>query len=267
MCDSKVPMSPQTEADLQRQVSRMTRRSFTVGAAAALAGLGGWTWLRTRDTDGGIPWPLRRGLQFNERLASAFFKDSRLAPTFPRDRAMEPRVNGRIGLNPGFDPGKWRLRVDAGARTLEITLDQVKALPRAEIVTELKCVEGWSEVVQWAGATLSNFAAKYRLGTRSGAALDLQGKPNDVLDYVSLDTPDGGYYVGLDKKSAYHPQTLLCYEMNGEPLTLAHGSPLRLFTPTKYGYKSIKRIGTIRFTDQRPADYWAERGYDWYAGH
>ncbi len=64
-----------------------------------------------------------------------------------------------------------------------------------------------------------------------------------------------------------HPQTLLCYEMNGEPLTLEHGAPLRLVTPVKYGIKNIKRIGTIRFTDKRPADFWAERGYDWYAGH
>jgi DMSO/TMAO reductase YedYZ molybdopterin-dependent catalytic subunit len=77
----------------------------------------------------------------------------------------------------------------------------------------------------------------------------------------------GQYYVGLDIESALHPQTLLCYEMNGLPLTLAHGAPLRLFTPVKYGIKSIKRIGTIRFTNQRPRDYWAERGYDWYAGH
>ena len=70
----------------------------------------------------------------------------------------------------------------------------------------------------------------------------------------------GQYYVGLDIESALHPQTLLCYEMNGLPLTLAHGAPLRLFTPVKYGIKSIKRIGTIRFTNQRPRDYWAETG-------
>ena len=67
--------------------------------------------------------------------------------------------------------------------------------------------------------------------------------------------------------SALHPQTLLCYEMDGQPLTPEHGAPIRLVIPVKYGFKSIKRIGTIRFTDRRPADYWAEQGYDWYAGH
>jgi DMSO/TMAO reductase YedYZ molybdopterin-dependent catalytic subunit len=67
--------------------------------------------------------------------------------------------------------------------------------------------------------------------------------------------------------SALHPQTLLCYEMGGQPLTPDHGAPLRLVIPVKYGIKNLKQIGTIRFTDHRPADYWAERGYDWYAGH
>ena len=70
-----------------------------------------------------------------------------------------------------------------------------------------------------------------------------------------------------DMASALHPQTLLCYEMNGRPLTPAHGAPLRLVIPIKYGIKNLKQIGTIQFTDERPADYWAERGYDWYAGH
>jgi len=55
--------------------------------------------------------------------------------------------------------------------------------------------------------------------------------------------------------------------MNGEPLSLDHGAPLRLVTTVKYGIKSIKRIGTIVFTGERPPDFWAERGYDWYAGH
>jgi DMSO/TMAO reductase YedYZ molybdopterin-dependent catalytic subunit len=72
--------------------------------------------------------------------------------------------------------------------------------------------------------------------------------------------------VGLDNASALHPQTLLCYEMQGAPLTSEHGAPLRLVTPVKYGIKNIKRIGAIKFQDTRPADFWAEQGYDWYAG-
>ena len=79
-------------------------------------------------------------------------------------------------------------------------------------------------------------------------------------------TPNQGYFVGLDMESAMHPQALLCYEMNSAPLTAEHGAPLRLVIPVKYGIKNIKRIGSIQFTDQRPEDYWANEGYDWYAG-
>jgi DMSO/TMAO reductase YedYZ molybdopterin-dependent catalytic subunit len=63
-----------------------------------------------------------------------------------------------------------------------------------------------------------------------------------------------------------HPQTLLAYELNGQPLTSDHGAPLRLIIPVKYGIKNIKRIGSIAFTNDRPEDYWAKEGYDWYAG-
>jgi len=54
--------------------------------------------------------------------------------------------------------------------------------------------------------------------------------------------------------------------MNGAPLTAEHGAPLRLAIPVKYGIKNIKRIGKITYATARPRDYWAEDGYDWYAG-
>jgi DMSO/TMAO reductase YedYZ molybdopterin-dependent catalytic subunit len=67
-------------------------------------------------------------------------------------------------------------------------------------------------------------------------------------------------------ESMLHPQTLLAYEMNGKPLSIAHGAPLRLIIPVKYGIKSLKRVGRITFARHRPPDYWAERGYDWFSG-
>ena len=144
-----------------------------------------------------------------------------------------------------------------------LRLEEIKALPRVEMTTELKCIEGWSTVVHWTGTLLADLAAKTGLATRSGRRED----PDYLLRYAALETPNRQYYVGLDMASALHPQTLLCYEMNGEPLTPEHGAPLRLVIPVKYGIKNLKQIGAIRFTDVRPADYWAERGYDWYAGH
>ena len=86
------------------------------------------------------------------------------------------------------------------------------------------------------------------------------------MNYAGMMTPDRGYYVGLDMKSLMHPQTILCYEMNGKELPLDQGYPLRLIIPVKYGIKHLKRIGTISFSNTPPPDYWAEQGYDYYSG-
>jgi DMSO/TMAO reductase YedYZ molybdopterin-dependent catalytic subunit len=235
---------------------RRTRRAFLVGGGAALAGVLGWRWLRMAEHVGAVPGPIREGLEANEALWRALHRPGALAPTFPASEARMPRYNGGIGLTRTVDAAAWRLRVEGPDRreTAVLTLDDVKNLPRHEMVTELKCVEGWSEVVRWAGARFSDFAARYARATPD-------------FPYVGLRTPNGDYYVGLDRASALHPQTLLCYEMHGAPLTPEHGAPLRLAIPLKYGVKSIKRIGTVRFATERPKDYWAERGYDWYLGH
>jgi DMSO/TMAO reductase YedYZ molybdopterin-dependent catalytic subunit len=240
------------------------------GSVAALAGFAGWRWLVTRSEEGGLPWPLRRVLELDEHLARRAFRASRLSPEFPRSTARMPRVNGAIGLESDLDSSAWTLQIVGAAgdqARRSMTLDDLKALPRIETTTELRCIEGWSEVVYWAGARLAELASVTGLATRSGRPANPTGKADDLLAYVALETPDREYYVGLDMASALHPQTLLCYEMDGRPLTPEHGAPLRLVIPVKYGIKSLKRIGTIRFTDARPTDYWAERGYDWYSGH
>jgi DMSO/TMAO reductase YedYZ molybdopterin-dependent catalytic subunit len=254
------------DVSLEPRLRRLSRRGFAVAGAAALTGLAGWQWLVTRSEEDGLPWPFRRVLGLNERLAWAAFSTARRAPEFRRSAAREPRVNGQVGIDPTLDPPAWRLRVigpsgEGGA--LRLRLEEIKALPRVEMTTELKCIEGWSTVVHWAGARLVDLAALTGLATRRGRG----NEPGDLLRYAALETPDAAYYVGLDMASALHPQTLLCYEMGGRPLSPEHGAPLRLVIPVKYGIKNLKRVGTIRFTDHRPADYWAERGYDWYAGH
>jgi DMSO/TMAO reductase YedYZ molybdopterin-dependent catalytic subunit len=237
---------------------------------AVLAGLAGWRWLVTRGEEDGLPWPLRRVLEFNERVAGAIFRASRRSPEFPRSVARMPRVNGRLGLDSGPDLATWRLEVigAAGERARRwFSLGDIKALPRVEMTADLRCIEGWSEIVHWAGARLADLASLTGLATRGGQPIDPNAHGGDLLRYTALETPDREYYVGLDMASALHPQTLLCYEMDGRPLTPEHGAPLRLVIPVKYGIKNLKRIGVIRFTDVRPADYWAERGYDWHAGH
>ena len=246
---------PLPDDEIRRLIDRKTRRSFLVGGVAAAAGFAGWEWLQSRREDDGLPWPLRRTLDTNEQLARDYFSGSHRARSFPVSRSAMPKVNGEEGLEEPVDLSKWRLQIEglaAETGTALLTLDDIKNLPRVEAVNELKCVEGWSTIVRWTGARFSDFAAKY--------------PPEEGLDYVSIETPGNGYYVGLDMASALHPDTLLCYQMHGAPLTDPHGAPLRLVMPVKYGFKSLKRIGAIRFSKTRPADYWAERGYDWYAG-
>jgi DMSO/TMAO reductase YedYZ molybdopterin-dependent catalytic subunit len=248
---------PTNSEDHAVELKRMSRRGFAWTGAAALAGFAGWKWVRSRSTEGLVPWPLRRVLELNERVAQTLFDPNRLAPTFRSVLAAMPRVNGRIGIDEGIDLAAWRLNVSGPAGSKTYTLAEIQALPRVEMVTELKCVEGWSTVVQWAGVRLADLAEHSGLASPNGQR----------LPYVELKTPDRRYYVGLDAPSAYHPQTLLCTEMAGQPLTISHGAPVRLTTPLKYGIKSLKQVGSIRFTSDRPADYWADRGYDWYAGH
>jgi len=244
---------------VEAEIRRMTRRSFATGAIAAMAGGSALTWLATRATDDGTLWPLRRMLEFNERVAQSLYSSKRLAPEFPAEQAAEPRVNGRVGLKQPVAMENWSLQV-TGQLDRRIPLSVIKELPAHAMTTELKCVEGWSRVVHWKGIRLADLLDKYGVPTEYiGLSTPLEGK--DASGAVDR------YYVGLDRPSAVHPQTLLCYEMNGQPLSEAHGAPLRLISAVKYGYKCIKRIGVIELTDRRPADYWAQRGYDWYAGH
>jgi hypothetical protein len=140
---------------------------------------------------------------------------------------------------------------------LLLTLDDMKRLPHQELVTEFKCIEGWSEIVHWGGVRFADLIDAYP------PAKTAQGK---LPRYVYMETPFGDYYCGYNLNACTHPQSLLATEMSGAPLTQAHGAPLRLHMPIKYGYKQIKRIALIAYTDQRPDDYWTKLGYDWYAG-
>ena len=234
----------------EKYIARRTRRSFIVGGIAAAAGFGAWEWIRTGVTEDGVQRPLRRAEQLDDIVSRALFSETRLAKTFDASEIGEAQVNGDEGLD-GEPAPDWKLMVEGGS---PISLDQIKALPKVEHITQFKCIEGWNYIMKWGGARFSDFVTAHG----PGGAMQ---KP-----WVGLETPDGGYYVGLDRASAMHPQTLLAYEMNGQPLTNDHGAPHRLIIPVKYGIKNLKRIGKITFSDSRPKDYWAENGYDYDSG-
>ena len=258
------PLPADTEEVTDQKIKRRTFISFAVFTATGLGGFGLWQAFRALPkTANRLATPTRKVLEANEKLNALLFSDQHLAPTYPVTAAVrEPRVNGRVGLPKDFDPAAWQLRVNipGNASPRSFALNDLKQLPKTEIIFDFKCIEGWNEIVHYGGVKFSDFLAAYQLGTPSGKAL-IPDQSADWFPYVGLETPDGGYYVGLDMPSALHPQTLLCYEMNGKDLTLAHGAPLRLIIPTKYGVKSLKRIGTIFFSQTRPRDYWHEQGY------
>ena len=256
------PLETEDKGDddkIVKEFRSISRRNFIAFGAAGLAGGGLYYWLRTRPPIGEAEYPLRYGFQFNEALAEKYFSHSRLAPEYPKSAVKELRYNGGFGLSEDFDQNNWQLQVSGTMRSPNnpqtFSLEDIKKLPKQDISINFKCIEGWSRVMNYVGARFSDFIEAAQL-------LDV----NNLPEYVSLETPNGEYYVGLDMASATHPQTLLCYEMNGAPLKPEHGAPLRLLIPTKYGIKNLKRIGTIKFTNEKPKDYWAERGYDWYSG-
>ena len=241
----------------EKEIKTRTIRSFIIFFLLITAAVFGWKWLNKQPEDNGIPKPLRAVLNTNESLFSqVIFDENNLSKIYPTAVAIpKVRVNGEYGMGDNFDAATWKLQVVRSAGdTLQITLDEIKSLPKTAIVFDFKCIEGWSQVTHWAGVKFSDFVTHFKLSEQAAS------------QYAGLITPDKEYYVGIDSKSMMHPQTILCYEMNGKPLPMDQGYPLRLIIPVKYGIKHLKRIGTISFSNQRPPDYWFEHGYDYYAG-
>ena len=248
------------EAELDRDLQKKSRRGFLLGGLAAVGAFGAYKAVRFSQQDNEVPWPQRRVLDFNGKLARSYLDDAHLMPSYPASDIGYLKPNGDHGLDEEPDdqgnPPEWDgFQLEGpGFKPISLQLSDVQSLPRHEMITKFCCIEGWSVVQKWTGARFSDFTKKF---LRPGAGL---------TDYVYMATDGEDYFVGLDMKSALHPQTLLVWEQNDKPLTYEHGAPLRLIIPVKYGIKNLKRIGLIRYTDQRPRDFWHEQGYDWFAG-
>jgi len=75
-------------------------------------------------------------------------------------------------------------------------MEEIRSFDKVDVVTELRCIEGWSTVVHWTGARFADFIAKYPPATRSGDPPDVHRRPDDLMEYVSLKTPDEGITWG-----------------------------------------------------------------------
>jgi DMSO/TMAO reductase YedYZ molybdopterin-dependent catalytic subunit len=151
---------------------------------------------------------------------------------------------------PRFDPSTWRLRID-GLVDRPVTLDyeHLRALPRAEQVSDFHCVTGWSVGhVHWAGVRFDDLLAA--AGPRPDAT---------SLTFTSAEKP---YVDTLTLKQVGLADVLLAYELDGKPLPREHGAPVRVVIPEMYGYKNVKWVERITLTAAAEPGYWEQRGYD-----
>jgi len=84
-----------------------------------------------------------------------------------------------------------------------------------------------------------------------------------IVDFQSF---DDGYHESWDIESAMHPQTLIVFGKDGQPLTPAYGAPARVHSPIKLGYKNTKYLTKVVFMAERNGGYWSDKGYEWYGG-
>jgi DMSO/TMAO reductase YedYZ molybdopterin-dependent catalytic subunit len=251
---------------------KRSARSFIVLTLGMLLAISAWILAWGAPQRNGLAAPFRQVLEWNGSIWQSYFDPSRTSEHPAPPAGTKPRVNGDLGLSTEVDPESWEMEVrsdqEPTKQSLKLNMAAILALPKTSSSTLFHCIEGWSQPLSYAGVRFSDFMKVYGVGTRSGKPWNPENHESraDLYRYVGLATPDGEYYVSIDMESMLHSQTLLAYEMNGQPLEAGNGAPLRLLIPVKYGIKNLKRIGMIRFSDTRPPDYWEERGYDWFSG-
>ena len=248
-----------------------SRRPLLVGAA----GLGGLSVsgcdklsenqrlqgvLQSADT---LSLASQRFLQAGHAMATEF-TTADLSPVFKANGSMTgagPEYQRHVQT--GF--ADWRLRIDGLVhRPLAFTLAQIRRMPSRTQITRHDCVEGWSAIGQWTGAPLGMILK----------AAGLMPQARYVVFHCAdnLDAnlaASGQYYESIDLVDAFHPQTILAHTLNGEPLSVGHGAPLRLRVEKQLGYKSLKFLHRIvvsdRFEDPGKIGPLQE-GWAWYVG-
>jgi molybdopterin-dependent oxidoreductase-like protein protein len=137
-----------------------------------------------------------------------------------------------------------------------------KMFPRVTQITRHDCVEGWSVIGKWTGATLRDVLAE------SAPKPEARYVVFHCMDQDGSGTP---YFESLDVRQAAHPQALLAYDLNNRPVPVENGAPIRLKVPTQLGYKSAKYVQKIELvagldSGLGKGGYWENQGYEWFAG-
>src|SRR5579864_426273 len=267
--------SPQVMEVAPQLLRRWTRRDLLLFGAGAIAAVAAGGALLPQTTlkrlgiiheNNGWPrkeWLLNKSLRIDDDVAEALYSKDRLVPTYIKSQ-ITPLRNNYNGATP--DPSyisEWHLTLEGLASGLSVSLDIRNLLASFQVheqITRLVCVEGWSAIAWWAGLKFDDLLRAYPPMSHAKWA-----RLESSVNLGPWGNPDP-YYVSLDLSTARHAQTLLATHLNGKPLTVEHGAPLRLVAPVKLGLKNIKAITRITYTKDEPADYWAKRGYSRYDG-
>src|SRR4051812_10231804 len=181
------------------------------------------------------------------RISSTISPVESLVPLVPNGGWRIYTVSGSL---PGFDPASWRLEI-AGAvnRPVSLGYRELLALPKSQQVSTFHCVTGWTVAnVSWGGVRIKDILARVDLHPEAHA-----------LRFVSAEHPYDDY---LTLEQASLADVMLAYEMDGKPLSRAHGAPLRLVIPDMYGYKNVKWLNRIELVPGEGGGYWEKLGYD-----
>jgi DMSO/TMAO reductase YedYZ molybdopterin-dependent catalytic subunit len=219
---------------------------------------------RVLESAEGLTYRSQRLLLGSGALAREF-RESDLSPVFRSNGTSFPDTDiyRRLLENEFTD---YRLAVRGlVVKPLSLSLPALRALPARTQITRHDCVEGWSAIGKWTGVPL---ASVLELAQVIPQARYVVFHCADSLGSTEQNT----YYESIDLLDAYHPQTILAYELNGKPLPVQNGAPLRLRVERQLGYKHAKYIigidlvaglGGIR---GGKGGFWEDQGYEWYAG-
>jgi DMSO/TMAO reductase YedYZ molybdopterin-dependent catalytic subunit len=195
------------------------------------------------------------------------FRPADISPVFKPNGTLRPMTaEYEAVLADNF--AAWRLMVDGLVTTpMSFGLAELKAMASRTQITRHDCVEGWSAIGGWTGVPLATLLTK--VGLKPAARFIVFHCADDLAH--SQDGA-GRYYESIDLFDAFHPQTILAYAMNGAPLPVAHGAPLRLRVERQLGYKQAKYVMRVEAVDRLDGigggkgGFWEDRGYEWYAG-
>jgi DMSO/TMAO reductase YedYZ molybdopterin-dependent catalytic subunit len=252
---------------------RRERRGLLRAGLAAAAG-GALAGCDALSNDDKVTEVLRSAEALNNGLHRVLGRKAMAQEFTPADIAPKFRPNGTtmpMGdayaamLANGF--ADWRLTVDGLVeKPLELSLAQLREMPSRSQITRHDCVEGWSVIGQWKGVRLSH-------------VLDLaRPKPQarfvvfHCLDQMDERDEESMYYESVDLDDAFHEQTILAWELNGKPVPVENGAPLRARIERQLGYKQAKYLYRVELVASFKemaggrGGYWEDQGYNWYAG-